>query len=189
MDGASKFVRGDAIAGLIITVVNILGGLTIGVFQRGSPSGSTPDLQLVDGAATASSPRFRRCCYLPRLESSSPEPRGVEPGTRYRNVAFLNCRPLFIGAGLLRFGVVQASPQCPSSSSARYRRSQVSWSTGRAKRRRANPPARCLRQPPRRLPVPRKRAAPRAVDPMEVEIGYALIRSSTPPAGGTCSIV
>lgn len=33
MDGASKFVRGDAIAGLIITAVNIIGGLFIGVFQ------------------------------------------------------------------------------------------------------------------------------------------------------------
>lgn len=35
MDGASKFVKGDAVAGLIITVINILGGLSIGVFQRG----------------------------------------------------------------------------------------------------------------------------------------------------------
>lgn len=34
MDGASKFVRGDAIAGIIITVINILGGLMIGVLQR-----------------------------------------------------------------------------------------------------------------------------------------------------------
>jgi len=34
MDGAAKFVRGDAIAGLLITFVNILGGLSIGVFQR-----------------------------------------------------------------------------------------------------------------------------------------------------------
>ncbi|MDH5752396.1 MAG: flagellar biosynthesis protein FlhA [Deltaproteobacteria bacterium] len=33
MDGASKFVRGDAIAGLLITAVNIVGGLVIGVFQ------------------------------------------------------------------------------------------------------------------------------------------------------------
>ena len=33
MDGASKFVRGDAIAGLIITVINILGGFAIGVLQ------------------------------------------------------------------------------------------------------------------------------------------------------------
>jgi flagellar biosynthesis protein FlhA len=35
MDGASKFVRGDAIAGLIITFVNILGGMIIGVAQQG----------------------------------------------------------------------------------------------------------------------------------------------------------
>jgi flagellar biosynthesis protein FlhA len=35
MDGASKFVRGDAIAGLVITGVNIVGGLVIGVFQFG----------------------------------------------------------------------------------------------------------------------------------------------------------
>ncbi|MGE0761704.1 MAG: flagellar biosynthesis protein FlhA [Bdellovibrionales bacterium] len=34
MDGASKFVRGDAIAGIIITVVNIVGGLLIGVMQK-----------------------------------------------------------------------------------------------------------------------------------------------------------
>ncbi|MCF7800559.1 MAG: flagellar biosynthesis protein FlhA [Candidatus Marinimicrobia bacterium] len=37
MDGAAKFVRGDAIAGLLITLVNIVGGLTIGVMQRGLP--------------------------------------------------------------------------------------------------------------------------------------------------------
>jgi flagellar biosynthesis protein FlhA len=35
MDGASKFVRGDAIAGIIITLINILGGLVIGVLQQG----------------------------------------------------------------------------------------------------------------------------------------------------------
>jgi type III secretion protein V len=37
MDGAMKFVKGDAIAGIIITVVNIVGGLIIGVMQRGLP--------------------------------------------------------------------------------------------------------------------------------------------------------
>ncbi len=34
MDGASKFVRGDAVAGIIITVVNVVGGILIGFFQR-----------------------------------------------------------------------------------------------------------------------------------------------------------
>ncbi len=34
MDGASKFIRGDAIAGIIITLVNIIGGIAIGMFQH-----------------------------------------------------------------------------------------------------------------------------------------------------------
>ena len=37
MDGASKFVRGDAIAGLLITVINIVGGIIIGVLQNDMP--------------------------------------------------------------------------------------------------------------------------------------------------------
>jgi len=44
MDGASKFVRGDAIAGIVITLINILGGLIVGVLQQGMP--------LVDAAHT-----------------------------------------------------------------------------------------------------------------------------------------
>lgn len=35
MDGASKFVKGDAVAGIIILLINIVGGLVIGVMQRG----------------------------------------------------------------------------------------------------------------------------------------------------------
>ncbi|MGD9122368.1 MAG: flagellar biosynthesis protein FlhA, partial [Desulfobacterales bacterium] len=34
MDGANKFVRGDAVAGIVITLINIIGGLAIGIFQN-----------------------------------------------------------------------------------------------------------------------------------------------------------
>lgn len=44
MDGANKFVKGDAIAGIIITLINIIGGFLIGVFQR--------DMTLADAAST-----------------------------------------------------------------------------------------------------------------------------------------
>jgi flagellar biosynthesis protein FlhA len=40
MDGASKFVRGDAIAGIIIVLINIIGGLTIGMLQHGLDIGT-----------------------------------------------------------------------------------------------------------------------------------------------------
>ncbi len=56
MDGASKFVRGDAIAGLIITAINIIGGIIIGMMQHGmtfSAAGKTFTLLTVgDGLVT-----------------------------------------------------------------------------------------------------------------------------------------
>ena len=67
MDGASKFVRGDAIAGILILVINIIGGLVIGVMaprhvvrRRGAR------LHAARRSATAWSRRFRRCCSRPR---------------------------------------------------------------------------------------------------------------------------
>jgi flagellar biosynthesis protein FlhA len=39
MDGASKFVRGDAIAGLLVVFINVIGGIIIGVAQQGMPFG------------------------------------------------------------------------------------------------------------------------------------------------------
>ena len=44
MDGSSKFVKGDAVAGIIITLINIIGGFLIGVFQH--------DMTVSDSAAT-----------------------------------------------------------------------------------------------------------------------------------------
>ncbi|MCL6705490.1 flagellar biosynthesis protein FlhA [Pseudomonas sp. R2.Fl] len=44
MDGASKFVRGDAIAGLIITAINVFGGIIIGYFRHGMPIGEAADV-------------------------------------------------------------------------------------------------------------------------------------------------
>ncbi|OPY12733.1 MAG: Flagellar biosynthesis protein FlhA [Syntrophus sp. PtaU1.Bin005] len=38
MDGASKFVRGDAVAGIVITLINVIGGLIVGVMQKGMPA-------------------------------------------------------------------------------------------------------------------------------------------------------
>ena len=43
MDGASKFVRGDAIAGMLITFINLIGGMVIGVAINGMPFGKAVD--------------------------------------------------------------------------------------------------------------------------------------------------
>jgi flagellar biosynthesis protein FlhA len=56
MDGASKFVRGDAIAGLIITAINIVGGIAIGYSRHGMGMGDAADvfvkLSVGDGLVT-----------------------------------------------------------------------------------------------------------------------------------------
>ncbi|HEY0121708.1 MAG TPA: flagellar biosynthesis protein FlhA [Rhizobium sp.] len=44
MDGASKFVRGDAVAGLLITCINIFGGIIIGYFRHGMEIGQAADV-------------------------------------------------------------------------------------------------------------------------------------------------
>src|SRR5262245_14148614 len=41
MDGASKFVRGDAVAGLIITAINVIGGFAVGIIGRGWDAAQT----------------------------------------------------------------------------------------------------------------------------------------------------
>ena len=49
MDGASKFVRGDAVAGVAITLINILGGLFVGIGARSDGHrGSSPNLHQTD---------------------------------------------------------------------------------------------------------------------------------------------
>ena len=56
MDGASKFVRGDAVAGLIIVFINVIGGILIGVIQHGLPIGDAANtyvqLSVGDGLVT-----------------------------------------------------------------------------------------------------------------------------------------
>ncbi len=56
MDGGSKFVKGDAIAGIIITIINLLGGFAIGMLQRGMEAGEALEtyslLTIGDGLVT-----------------------------------------------------------------------------------------------------------------------------------------
>jgi len=56
MDGAAKFVRGDAVAGLVITFINAIGGITIGTFRHGMPLIEAADtyvrLTIGDGLVT-----------------------------------------------------------------------------------------------------------------------------------------
>ena len=73
MDGAAKFVRGDAIAGLIITSINIVGGLAIGIIRHSMAFSATPPTPSPPSPwATAWSPRSPPSWSPPPPASSSP---------------------------------------------------------------------------------------------------------------------
>ena len=66
MDGASKFVRGDAIAGLLISAINIIGGLIVGVTEYGMTTATAFEtytlLTVGDGLVSPNSLNHYFCC-------------------------------------------------------------------------------------------------------------------------------
>ncbi|MEX2229397.1 MAG: flagellar biosynthesis protein FlhA [Dehalococcoidia bacterium] len=115
MDGASKFVKGDAIAALIIVAINLLGGIAIGVLQRGLSPGDAVStyalLTIGDGLVS----------QIPALLISTATglivTRGTTDGNLGRDVGrqlFSNPRVLFIVAVVLGgFGFVPGLPLSP----------------------------------------------------------------------------
>ncbi|KAA9010691.1 flagellar biosynthesis protein FlhA [Histidinibacterium aquaticum] len=104
MDGASKFVRGDAVAGIIITLINVIGGILIGVLQHGMSVGSAASnytvLTIGDGLVT----------QIPALVVSLAAglivtKGGTEGATNEAILSQLGRFPkaLFMAAGLLAF--------------------------------------------------------------------------------------
>jgi flagellar biosynthesis protein FlhA len=113
MDGASKFIRGDAIAGILILFINMLGGLAVGVLQHGMPFGAppppTPCCPIGDGLVA----------QLPALLVSSAVAMLVTRASRSQDMAqamtgqvFGQYRALAITAGII--GVVGLVPGMPN---------------------------------------------------------------------------
>jgi len=112
MDGASKFIRGDAIAGILILLVTLIGGLVVGVLQHGMPVGEAAAtytlLSIGDGLVS----------QLPALLVSSAVALLVTRASRAQDMgramvgqAFGQFRALGIAAAIL--GVVGLVPGMP----------------------------------------------------------------------------
>ncbi len=115
MDGASKFVRGDAIAGIIITCVNILGGLVIGVLQQhlSLPEAAAAYTLLTVGDGLVSQiPALiiSTAAGLIVTHASSGESLGKEIFTQL----FSNAHAIGVAAGILfTLGMIPGLPQVP----------------------------------------------------------------------------
>ena len=112
MDGASKFVRGDAIAGLMILVINIIGGFIIGVAQHGLSAGQAADSYIVLAVGDA------LVAQIPGLLISvaaamvvSRVGKGNDVGTQIAAQMFSSPRALAITAGVIgTLGLIPGMP-------------------------------------------------------------------------------
>jgi flagellar biosynthesis protein FlhA len=111
MDGASKFVSGDAIAGLLILIINIIGGLTVGILQHNLPMGEAARiytlLTIGDGLVAQIPSLFMSLAtaiIVTRVTTA-------ESMTEQASTQLANPAALFISAGILAMiGIVPGMP-------------------------------------------------------------------------------
>jgi flagellar biosynthesis protein FlhA len=177
MDGASKFVKGDAIAGLIITVINFLGGIATGVLQRGMPFGDAASayslLTVGDGLVS----------QIPALLISTATgivvTRAASEASMGRDiVGQLLSQPKVMQIAsvlLFGFGLVPGLPRLPFfvlgslslALASSLRRAAVQASQADADRKRQDE-FDAYRKPEATLSLLH-------VDPLEIELGYSLV--------------
>ncbi|TDG07918.1 flagellar biosynthesis protein FlhA [Paraburkholderia guartelaensis] len=112
MDGASKFVRGDAIAGLLIMVINIVGGLIVGVVQHGMPlasAGETYTLLTIGDGLVAQIPSLVISTAAGVIVSRVATNEDI--GTQLTGQLFTNPRVLMItGTIIVMMGLIPGMP-------------------------------------------------------------------------------
>ncbi|MGJ7501164.1 flagellar biosynthesis protein FlhA [Variovorax sp. ZT5P49] len=113
MDGASKFVRGDAIAGLLIMVINIIGGLVVGMLQHGldfSTAGKTYTLLAIGDGLVAQIPALVISTAAGVIVSRVTTDEDV--GSQLTGQLFSNPQVLFLTAGIV--GLLGMIPGMPN---------------------------------------------------------------------------
>lgn len=181
MDGASKFVKGDAIAALLIIAINILGGFAVGMIQKGLDFGTALRqytlLAVGDGLAA----------QIPALLISTATGIIVTRAASQENLAssllkeMSQFRALTVaGAALALLGLVPGLPKAPFLTLAGL----LLW-LGQRSRPRTEPEA----QPKSPSATAAGQTPEQALelielDPLEIELGYGLLRLAEGAGGG-----
>jgi flagellar biosynthesis protein FlhA len=176
MDGASKFVRGDAVAGILVLVINIIGGFVIGVMQHGMTAGHAVEvftlLTIGDGLvaqlpalllATASA------IMVTRVSTDA------DMGDQVTAQLFANPKTLAVTAGVLgTIGLVPGMPNLAFLTAAGIAGGVARWLALRTAQRAAEVVS--IPEPP--PPVETKELSwdeLQPLDPIGLEVGYRLI--------------
>jgi flagellar biosynthesis protein FlhA len=185
MDGASKFVRGDAIAAIVIILINILGGFIIGVAQMGMTAQQAYQrytLLTVGEGLVTQIPALMVAVATGILVTRSDSARGL--GDDILTQLTRNPKPLLLASGvLLAFFLIPGLPKVPV-----LLMSALSFIVALNLQRGADAAARAALAAP-----PPKEEAPKGpenvlplltIDPLELGIGYALVPLVDAAQGG-----
>jgi flagellar biosynthesis protein FlhA len=187
MDGSSKFVKGDAVAALLITAINIVGGIFIGVVQRGLPFSravSTYTILTVGEGLVSQIPALVISTAAGIMVTNASS-GGSRMGAALANQLGSQPRAMWIAAGVLvTFGLIPGLPSLPflalgggtallarsasRSEQVRLDRAEAEVQAAAARPAEAESPMRDLLQ----------------IDPIELEVGYALISLVDEGEGG-----
>ncbi|MCC7410888.1 MAG: flagellar biosynthesis protein FlhA [Gammaproteobacteria bacterium] len=185
MDGASKFVRGDAIAGLLVMAINILGGLAVGVLQHGmavSEAARVFTLLTIGDGLVAQIPSLllatAAAVIVTRVSSAS------DMGEQIIAQLFANPRTLAVTAGVLGLmGVIPGMPNAAFLTFAGVSGAGAWMLAEHARQRR-----RVTEQaPPPALPAESRELSWEDVAPVDaigLEVGYRLIPMVDKSQGG-----
>ena len=176
MDGASKFVRGDAIAGIIITIINIVGGLLIGVLQKNLDIGTAAKyytmLTIGDGLLS----------QIPALIISTAagaivtrSGSGDDMGKEVTTQLFANTRAIYTAAGVM--GALALIPGLPAGPFLLIASSlgTIAWTINKYKQEKEND---IQQKADLEAATPKKEIldSVQGVDMLELEVGYGLIK-------------
>jgi len=172
MDGASKFVRGDAIAGLIIVAVNILGGILIGVLQHGLPIGQAAasyTIMTIGDGLVSQIPALIISIAAGFLVSKA----GVEGSADKALVAQLAMNPVGLGMVAASSGVLAVIPGMPVLPFAAVAIGAGALAYYRGRKSLEPEPQPVMEQPaePQEEPI----SDTLAIDEIKIELGYGLL--------------
>ncbi len=177
MDGASKFVRGDAVAGLIITVINVVGGIIIGTGQMGMDFGtaaSTYTILTIGDGLVSQIPALIVSVGAGLLVSKA----GVTGSTDQALIEQFTAYPQALGMASAVLGIVVLLPGTPTLTflglsgacgAAAYFLARKQKEAERKTREAEN--VRVSEKPPTEEPI----SATLAMDNLRLELGYGLL--------------
>lgn len=183
MDGASKFVRGDAIAGIVITLINIVGGLIIGVFEAGWPvakAGQVFTMLTIGDGLASQVPAFLISLAAGLLVTRSSYE--VNLPSEFLKQLFSRPQALAVAGGFLGVLLFTSLPPLPLMLTGGGCVALAVMLSRRVAETQASDAAK--QRADEAKPADQRIEDYLTTDPMEIEIGVGLIRLADPKRGG-----